>query len=182
MLGPLWRFRQQFKRPNTCWALSGGSGQQFKRRNTCWAFWVFSGGFGQQCKRRNTSWPFCGGFLGSILRGKQKHLNPLKPMTRATCLPQPPGFFTQPSRFFKPGKFAWKHLNHLQNKTKHLHKGFRQLSMRHFKRQTKTFESTSDASNVFAPTPGLFTQPSRFFKPSKFAWKHMNHLQNKTKP
>ena len=39
---------------------------------------------------------------------------------RASCLhlgggAAPP----QPPRLFKPGKLAWKHMNHVQNKTKH---------------------------------------------------------------
>ena len=70
-----------------------GFGQQFKtskRRNTCWAF---GGGFRQQFKRPNATIVFANG---------------------GGCAPPP-----QPPRLFEPGKLAWKHINHVQNKTKH---------------------------------------------------------------
>ena len=76
---------------------------------------------------------------------------------RASCL-QMGGAAPPPNpRLFKPGKLAWKHMNHVQNKTKH---GVLDLAPRH----------------VTAMQMGGAAQPPRFFLPGKLAWKHMNHL------
>ena len=112
---------------------------------------------------------------------------------------------------FKPGKLAWKHMNHVQNKTKH---GVLGLAPRHV-------TAMQMGGAALPPTPPLFSagqarveayescpkqnktwgsrlspaprhcyanggscappQPPRFFLPGKLAWKHMNHVQNKTK-